>query len=106
MCHERLNCDQRLNQHPLNTKPTCIWAAVAIKLSRNDPKKRNINNKFEYTRCILPDIGALDPDQAEEEEDEKMNQLVNRLREEVQKKPKRYIKGTRKYDFPEGCPED
>ena len=42
-----------------------IGEAVAIKLSRADPKRININNKFEYTRCILPDIGALDPEPIE-----------------------------------------
>ena len=60
--------------------------AVVIRLSRHDLKKSNINNKFEYTRCVLPDIGALDPDLQEEAEDERMNGLVNKIREEVKKK--------------------
>ena len=57
-----------------------IGEAVAIKLSRNYPKIININNKFEYTCCILPDIGALEPEPLEKERADEENKTIERQR--------------------------
>ena len=58
-----------------------IGEAVAIKLSRADPKRININNKFVYTRCILPDIGALDPEPVEKAKNDEEDKKIDTIRQ-------------------------
>ena len=83
-----------------------ISEAVAIKLSTSDHNKTNINNKFEYTRCILPDIGALDPEEVEKKREEELDEKIDRLREEVRKLPQRTVEGSRRKCFPDKTPDE
>ena len=81
-----------------------ISEAVSIKMSRGDPMKLNMNNKYEYTRCILPYIGALAPVEEEEAADKKLTECIKSMKAKYKKKGIRLIEGTRMHNFPEGSP--
>ena len=66
----------------------------------------NINNKFEYTRCILPDIGALEPEAQEQMRAEEEDRQIEKLRKEAKKLPVRLMEGSRKRDFPNKTPRE
>ena len=83
-----------------------VGEAVAIKLSGSNPKCINIKNKFEHTRCILPDIGALEPEEVEKKKSEAQEKVIEKLREAAKKLPSRTIPGTRKRDFPDATPRE
>ena len=73
-------------------------------MSRSDSKRININNKFEYTRCILPDIGALEPEQIEKDREDEEDKAVEKIREKAKKLQTRFIEGSRRKDFPDATP--
>ena len=66
--------------------------------------KLNMNNKYEYTRCILPYIGALAPVEEEEAADKKLTECIKSMKAKYKKKGIRLIEGTRMHNFPEGSP--
>ena len=81
-----------------------IGEAVAIKLSRADPKRVNINNKFECTRCILPDIGALDPEPMEKARYDAEEKNIDKIRQKSKLLPVRMMEGSKKRDYPDATP--
>ena len=51
----------------------------------------NINNKFEYTRWILPDIGALDPEPMEKARNDSEEKKIDKIRQKSKLLPVRMI---------------
>ena len=106
--HEDLNLGELNIRFELHKKHRTRFrrqiSEVVIKLSRANPNIKDLNNKFEYTRCVLPDIGALQPQAIEEQENDRMDALLDTIREEAKRLPKRFIEGTRKQDFPNAMP--
>lgn len=63
-----------------------IQESLLIKKVQNNPNKSSMNNKLEYSRTVLPDIGRKEPTTNEIKEEEKLDIEIRRLRKEKQEK--------------------